>query len=442
MISRRSLLRGVAGGMAVSVGTPLLDCFLNGNGTALANGQPLPVRFGTWTWGCGMTASRWVPKVVGADYDIPPELHAIAKFKQKVNILSGFTVKTDGKENKPHVSGAVGIRTGTAPTGAVIYSQPTIDLLVSDVVGGATRFRALDMAATGNPEHSYSARSTTVINASIPTPAALYARVFGPDFRDPNALAFTRDPATMVRQSVLSVVKEERDAFMKGLGAADRARLDQYFTSVRQLEQQLALQLEKPEPLLACRKPAEPDGMPPGTEITAVAHNHRLMSKILAHALACNQTRVFNMVFSDFTSSLRRHGSAETHHGITHEETADPALGYQVEASWFVAQSMNGWSDFLAALDEIPEGAGTLLDNTIVFAHSDTQFARTHTLDGIPMMTAGSGGGQMRTGLHIAGNGDAATRAGLTLQQVMKVPVERWGTGSLETAKPISDMLL
>lgn len=442
MMTRRRVLRGLAGGMAASVGVPLLDCFLNTNGTALANGEALPVRFGTWTWGCGMTASRWVPKAVGANYDVPSELQAIAALKHKVNILSGFTVKTDGKENKPHVSGAVSIRTGTAPTGPTIYSQPTIDLLVSDVIGGGTRFRSLDMAATGNPEHSYSARSTSVINASIPSAAALYTRVFGPDFQNPNAASFTPDPHTMVRNSVLSVVKDEREAFMKNLGAADRARLDQYFTSVRQLEQQLALQLEKPQPLKACGAPAAPLDMPPGTEITVVAQNHKLMSTILAHALACNQTRVFNMVFSDFTSSLRKHGSAETHHGITHEETADPKLGYQVEASWFVAQTMNGWGDLLAALDAIPEGPGTLLDNTIVFAHSDTQFARTHTLDGIPMMTAGSGGGQLRTGLHIAGNGDAATRAGLTLQQVMKVPVERWGSGSLETAKPISEILL
>lgn len=442
MIPRRSVLRGLAGGVAATVGIPLLDGFLNGNGTALANGEALPVRFGTWTWGCGMTASRWVPRTVGAHYDIPPELQAIEKFRDKVNILSGFTVKTDGKENKPHVSGAVGIRTGTTPTGPLIYSQPTIDILVSDIIGGATRFRALDMAATGNPEHSYSARSTSVINASIPSPMALYARVFGAEFQNPNAASFAPDPNVMVRNSVLSVVKEEREAFVKNLGVVDRARLDQYFTSVRQLEQQLALQLEKPQPLKSCSVPDEPKEMPPGTEITVVAHNHGLMSRILAHALACNQTRVFNMVFSDFTSSLRKRGSAETHHGITHEESADPKLGYQVEASWFVAQSMNGWGDFLAALDEIPEGAGTLLDNTVVFAHSDTQFARAHTLDGIPMMIAGGGGGSLRTGLHIAGNGDAATRAGLTLQQVMKVPVERWGTGSLETAKPISEILL
>jgi len=442
MIRRRTVLRGLLGGAALSVGVPFLDCFLDGNGTALASGEALPIRFGTWTWGCGMTASRWVPKTVGANYDLPAELKAIETFKRKVNILSGFTVKTDGKENKPHVSGPVGIRTGTAPTGTVIYDQPTIDLLISDVIGSGTRFRSLEMAATGNPEHSYSARSTSVINASIPSPMALYGRVFGADFQDPNAANFTPDPSVMVRNSVLSLVKEERDAFMKDLGAADRVRLDQYFTSVRQLEQQLALQLEKPQPLDACRVPEAIKELPPGTEITAVAHNHKLMSQLLAYALACNQTKVFNMVFSDFTSSLRKQGSAETHHGTTHEETADPTLGYQVTVSWFAEQSMSGWSDFLNALDSIPEGAGTLLDNTIVLAHSDTQFARAHTLDGIPMMVAGSGGGQIRTGLHIAGNGDTATRVGLTLQQVMKVPLDRWGTGSMETSKPISEIVI
>ena len=60
-ISRRTVLRGMLGGAAVSVGLPLLDCFLNGNGTALAQGAPLPVRFGTWFWGCGMNPDRWVP---------------------------------------------------------------------------------------------------------------------------------------------------------------------------------------------------------------------------------------------------------------------------------------------------------------------------------------------------------------------------------------------
>ncbi len=105
-------------------------------------------------------------------------------------------------------------------------------------------------------------------------------------------------------------------------------------------------------------------------------------------------------------------------------------------------QAMNGWSTFLATLDGIPEGNGTLLDNTIVFAHSDTQFARAHTIEGIPMMIAGTGGGRIRSGMHMAGNGEPVTRVGLTLQQVMRVPVTRWGAGSMETSKTLTEIVV
>jgi hypothetical protein len=442
MIHRRKFLRGMLNGAAVSVGVPLLDCFLNTNGTAFASGAALPVRFGTWTWGCGMTSSRWVPQTIGADYDLPPELASLAPYKKKVSIFSGFNVQTDGKENKAHQTGSVTIRTGAAPSGTVYYERPTLDILISDVMGTDTRFRSLEMAATGNPEHSYSVRSAGVISPATPTPSALYERVFGADFQDPNSGTFKPDPKLMVRNSVLSAVKDEREDFVRDLGASDRERMDQYFTSVRQLEQQIDLQLQKPEPLVACSIPKIDEEKPAGTEITTVETNHRLMSIILAHALACNQTKVFNMVFADWTSSLRKQGSSETHHATTHNEPADAKLGYQTEVSWFAERAMNGWSTFLQTLDSIPEGSGTLLDNTIVFAHSDTQFARAHTIEGIPMMIAGSGGGRIRTGIHMAGNGEPVTRVGLTLQQVMRVPVTRWGAGSMETSKTISEIVV
>ena len=75
--SRRSVLRGMLGGSAIYMGLPLLDVFLNGNGTALANGAALPVRFGTYFWGLGLTdtptgGTRWVPTKVGAGYEVMP----------------------------------------------------------------------------------------------------------------------------------------------------------------------------------------------------------------------------------------------------------------------------------------------------------------------------------------------------------------------------------
>jgi hypothetical protein len=75
---RRTLLRGTLVGGTISMGLPLLDCFLNSNGTALAQGAPLPVRFGAWMWGCGMNPDRWNPTTEGGGYELSVELQAMA----------------------------------------------------------------------------------------------------------------------------------------------------------------------------------------------------------------------------------------------------------------------------------------------------------------------------------------------------------------------------
>lgn len=442
MISRRDVLRGACVGSGVVVGLPLLDVRLNTHGDALADGRPLPVRFGTWTWGCGMQPSRWVPEKAGTDFELKPETVGLKGVKSKINVLSGYSVLTDGRQNKPHTTGAVGIRTGTVPAGNTTFEAPTLDVLISDVIGTDTRFKSLEVTATGNPLHTYSARSNAVINAPVPTVEELYQRIFGDEFQDPNSDNFKPDPRILSRTSVLSAVKDEREAFLKTLGASDRARLDQYFTSVRQLEQQLNLQLQKPEKVLACKQPAGPVAAGKvSAEMDIISSNHQLMGSLLAMALACNQTKVFNLVFGDFVSTLRKRGASSSHHSITHEESLDPKLGYQVTVSWFTEQCMNQLGTFLAALDAIPEGKGTLLDNTVVFAHSDVSYAQIHGLDGIPMIVAGSGAGRLKTGQHIAGGGQAATRVGLTLQQIMGVPVERWGTGSMQTNRPVAELI-
>ncbi|MFM7734585.1 MAG: hypothetical protein ACKPBU_01195, partial [Alphaproteobacteria bacterium] len=77
-IDRRTVLRGMLGGAAVSIGLPLLEVFLDDHGSAYADGGALPVRFGTWFWGCGLNPGRWVPKKLGADYDTPAEIAVLA----------------------------------------------------------------------------------------------------------------------------------------------------------------------------------------------------------------------------------------------------------------------------------------------------------------------------------------------------------------------------
>ena len=163
---------------------------------------------------------------------------------------------------------------------------------------------------------------------------------------------------------------------------------------------------------------------------------------LLVMALACDQTRVFNVVFSAGASGLHTAGSPDTHHTLTHEEAKDPALGYQPKATQFVMRSMEAWATFVEILASVSEGDGTLLDQTVVLCHSETSDANSHSVSGLPIMLAGTAGGRIKNGLHVRGAGETTARVGLTLQQVMGLNVAKWGFKANETARPISEILV
>jgi hypothetical protein len=445
---RRTLLRGALAGGAVSMGLPLLDCFLNEHGTALAQGAPLPLRFGSWMWGCGMNPDRWTPSSEGPGFELPIELQALdrelasgGKLRDQVSVLSGFDVHLDGRPNFPHTAGLMGTLTGSLPLQDYTVPAPTLDTIIAAEIGGSTRFRSLEMSCTGNPNQAYSYESQSVFNAPEISPMAMYTRVFGPEFADPNAGPFTPDPRVMLRQSVLSAVKSDRDRLLQRVGAHDKDRLDQYFTSVRQLEQQLDILLAGPPALDSCLRAPAPGAESLGAEVDQSVSTNQLMASLLSFALACDQTRVFSMMFSDRISGLRQPGSSSQHHQLTHDEVLDPDIGYQPEATQFVFASMEAWADFVERLAAIPEGDGTLLDNCLVFAHSDTSLAKIHGITGIPMMIAGRAGGAVKPGVHVAGATSPTTRVGLTIQQVMGLNTERWGSRSMEATQPVSEIL-
>jgi hypothetical protein len=438
----RSTLRGTLAGAGIAVGLPYLDLFLNDNGDALAaTGAPLPRRFGTWFWGCGMNPARWNPVEPGRDFALPAELLPIEAVREHVSVLSGFNVVLDGETNLVHRTGVIGTLCGGAPPSKTENNGPTLDVLISDVIGSETRFKSLEMAATGVATDTYSRRSEDAKNASETTPLSLYTRIFATGFSDPNAGEFVPDPKMMLRRSVLSVVGEDRKRLESKLGARDRARLDEYFTSLRQLERQLELQLSAPPPLEACSPPDPPLEGPVSRDVAHVRANHDAMAEVLALALACDQTRVFNMVFSEGASQLHMPGSSDTHHTLTHEEARDSTLGYQVEATQFVIHSMEAWATFVATLSAVPEGDGSLLDNCAILAHSETSDANSHSVTGLPMMVAGGGGGRLRPGVHVFGAGAPSTRVGLTLQQVMGLNQASWGMKANQTSRPITEIL-
>jgi len=441
-LNRRRVLRGILNGAGVTVGLPLLNCMLNGNGNALANGQPMPVRFGTWFWGLGMSKSIFVPKKVGPGFDLPEEITSLAPVRDHINLFTGVVANRDSYQALCHYTGWVVGRSGSAP--ATVGDKPgeTIDVTIANHIGRTTRFKLLGATSTGDARVSYSYENANTINPPEVSPLHFYTRLFGPDFQDPNAATFTPNPRAMVRKSALSVVLDEIKDLDKVVGSEDKARLDQYFTGLRNLERQLEQQLTKPEPRPACRVHPLMEDLAVGAEQTQVTERHRILTDLMVMAVACDQTRVFNMAYSAALSNTTKTGNEKPHHTNTHEEGIDDVLGYQPTVSWFTRRAMESWAYFVDAFAKVKEGDGTLLDNVLIYATTDAGLARVHSLEEMPAFTAGRAGGRIKTGLHIAAAGAPMSRIGYTLMRSLGLDIPSWGTKSNMTSKEITEILV
>jgi hypothetical protein len=424
------------------MGVPFLDCFLDSNGQALAaTGQRIPTRFSTFFFGLGLTTSLWVPKKAGLDYDTTSQLKPLEPFKKKMNVFSGMRVMVDDNPNFQHWSGNAAIATGIAPTKMSQFDSKTIDQTIADVIGRGTRYKTVQAAASGDPKHCYSSLGGANTLPAEPSPMSLYTRLFGPGFQDPSSGDWKPDPQVMLQQSVLSAVTEERKDFMKDLSAGDRARMDQYFTSVREAEMQMAAELKRPDVVAKVTIPDTPGEMPVNYALPNVRTVTPLMAKLGALAMATDQTRVFNLAISEPGSNIFVPGDPLGYHITTHMEAIDLTLGYQPSVAKYNVYSMELLASVLKEMDAIQEGDGTLLDHSMVMAYSDQSYAKIHAVDGIPIMLAGSASGRMKTGYHIAGGGNPVSRVGLTVQKAMGISIDNWGKGSMETRSAYTELL-
>jgi len=441
-LQRRTLLRGIFQGSVAVMGVPFLDCFLDSNGQALAaTGQRIPTRFSTFFFGLGLTTSLWVPKKAGLDYDTTSQLKPLEPFKKKMNVFSGMRVMVDDNPNFQHWSGNAAIATGIAPTKMSQFDSKTIDQTIADVIGRGTRYKTVQAAASGDPKHCYSSLGGANTLPAEPSPMSLYTRLFGPGFQDPSSGDWKPDPQVMLQQSVLSAVTEERKDFMKDLSAGDRARMDQYFTSVREAEMQMAAELKRPDVVAKVTIPDTPGEMPVNYALPNVRTVTPLMAKLGALAMATDQTRVFNLAISEPGSNIFVPGDPLGYHITTHMEAIDLTLGYQPSVAKYNVYSMELLASVLKEMDAIQEGDGTLLDHSMVMAYSDQSYAKIHAVDGIPIMLAGSASGRMKTGYHIAGGGNPVSRVGLTVQKAMGISIDNWGKGSMETRSAYTELL-
>jgi hypothetical protein len=434
-LNRRTLLRGMLGGGLVTVGLPMFEAFVNTNGTALANGDAFPTRFGMFFWGNGMLPDRWVPQGTGSGYTLSEQLQPLASVRDQITIITNMQVRVPNQS--PHGSGPAGLLSGMpSPTvdASGSFSGPTIDQRIAAQIGGATRFRSIEFGA--EPESGLSWSSATTRNPAERSPFALFERLFGPGFRAPGEEAII-DPTIALRRSVLDVVADDANRLRNRLGVADQARLDSHLTAIRELELRLARLEEDPPTLAACLRPQVPladypwiNGRPQLAEV------NRVFSDICAMALACDQTRVFTNFISSPVNNLLFDGATAGHHQLTHDEP-----GEQPQVNDIVIELMGYFAQFIQALRNIPEGDGTLLDHCALLGTSDVSYGRTHSIDEYPLIIAGSASGRLRTGIHHRPTGaDNASKVILTLMRAVGITAASYGEDDAMATESVSEV--
>lgn len=432
-IDRRTLLKGVLGGAAVTVGLPWLEIFTAPAGAASG---AFPVRYGLFFWGNGVHPERWVPSSTGTDWELSEQLVPLADVKDVVTVVSGLAVKTPN--TIPHSSGAAGILTGTplvVQGDSNTFGAPSIDQVIAAELGGATRFRSLEFGA--EPRKGLSHNGPHNQNPPETSPHLLWERIFGVGFREPGEEGIV-DPSIGLRRSVLDAVMQDSADLRAMLGHEDQVRLEQHQEGIRELELRLARLEEDPPNLASCMRAPQPlsdypyiDGRP------QIAAKNRAMCDIVALALACDQTRVFSNFITDPVNDLLFEGASAGHHQLTHDEPGDQPQVHQIVLS-LVAE----FAYLVQALRAIPEGDGTLLDNCLVLGTTDVSYGRTHSLDEFPVLLAGSMCGRVRSGEHIRFEGaENSSRLHLTIMQALGMTVDSFGTADGYTEDTLSEIL-
>jgi hypothetical protein len=232
-------------------------------------------------------------------------------------------------------------------------------------------------------------------------------------------------------------VSEDASQLKKRLGHADKLRIEQHFDNIRALEKQIAKLEDDPPNLAACAKPTAPDDdYPPDNDVPQMSAIHRAMTDTLAMSLACDQTRVFSMMFSTPVNNVRYPGTSAGHHKLTHDE-----LGEQPQVHGIVLQIMEEFAYFVAAMKKVEEGDGTLLDHSAVMCFTDCSFGKSHAIDNYPLLIAGSADGALKKGIHYKSPAaENASKLGFTLMRTMGLPVTEFGAKEGHVTEGLSDI--
>ena len=438
-MKRRTFLRGLGGAM---LALPALECMLNGHGTALAQGRPLPRRFGVFFWGNGVRLDRWVPSGTGAGYGLSPALAPLQPVKNYVNVVSNYKVYAAGPRG--HHDGVSGMLSGVEfipldhPNSnySSKFGGPSIDNILHDDLAVAAskpvlNVRTVDdiISGEGPTLQFVSHRGPDAPQTAVRSPAEIYGSLFG-NFSPPDS----RDPKNALRTSVLDLVKDDIERLQPQLSRHDRSRLDAHLTGVSELRARiLAL---PPELSGSCQIP-EPVTVTTGG-LREVSDIH---ADLIAMAFACDIRQIATIQFTGSVGYTVFPGMASGHHDMTHD--SNPAVQDAVHQT--TVFTMECFSSAMQKMAAMPEGAGNVLDNSLWLATSDTAEGLTHSVEDYPIVLVGRAGGAMRfPGVHVRGPSLIKKNTNdvlMTILRAMGSSRGSIGTGLTASSSVVSEVL-
>jgi hypothetical protein len=417
-LSRRTLLRGIGfGGVAVRLGLPPLEAMFNSNGTAYAaTSKSVEPRFVFWFNGNGIPEKYWIPRETGTGFEIPPCLAPLTPFRNDIHVVSGLdspAARLPGPGNS-HYPSMSALLSGKPYTGRGA-GGPSFDQILARRLSDQYRFRSIQIGVSQESFGEAIQRNMSWADRDRPLPPEmlphrLFDRLFG-----------VRQREWVDRQkSILDAITGEAQAVRATLGKADQARLDEYLSSVRDLEKSVA---SLPPEYRAEIEPPEEGG-----DLRDWPRIAKLQSDLLAHAFASGQTRIASYMLTKCQGLTRfpwLGHTAQRHHEYTHGQVETPR-GMRILRDicrWHVEE----FAYLVGKLRATKEGAGTMLDNTILlFVHEHAE-ANAHKNNNLAVILAGHAGG-MKTGLHTRTTGTLGDLYQTLAEEVLRIGIEKFPT--------------
>lgn len=401
-LPRRHLLRAAGLGCA-SIALPPLEAMISGGIGHRKAHAASPLRLMTFFWPNGAYMGGFTPTSTGPDYQLPVCLEPFAPVKSKLLVLTG--IKNQGSltgEGGSHEKGRVCFSTGVPSLSGQSAGGPSIDQVAAKAIGDQTMLRSLVIAPGeaqgGNSQYFSWAAAGEPVQPEL-KPAALFDKLFGGGVSGGNGI----DLATVrrKRRSILDFVAGDVQRLERRLGLDDKRRLDAHLGAVRDIERRI-MREEQSAATCASKPPAPPAD--PKDDPWQWIYNgyplerYQLLVDLMVTAVQCDLTRIVNLTLNniDINSWIyKTYGDTRAHHDISHDTAAGEIhKGYTRYQMGFLA-------DLMTRLDNIPEGEGSVLDNTVIYASSEISDGGAHNFTNMPVLVGGGGGKRLRTGQHI-----------------------------------------